>query len=359
MLLSQFGFTHCPQKQVMEEQFLHHLLNSTLIHVNSADHLRILLDTLDAVVFGVDVGERPAKLNPDYTFYSVPSHLFATLNIPVKTGLYVYRSIDRKLIPVTKNEFEKHMTTQLIDLSKPITSKYDFFGGFVLRKNMTQNEVKVEMNVLTTIAVKRPKKFGFGILPRSLIEESGLQFLSGRLFVVFRNSLNESKRLRYLLRGEEAHDVDSVLTFLDQIARGRLNYTIVSEDDQQEFFINRHNFSGAVGRGIDTLILFADEKASSLLQFYTAKRIQQLLHIQFFVFNVTTNDLPGNLVLESVPTFVLFSPQRTPKGLGLPHTFKELFNAVVDFSSAHFTIPQFTSKTIDDQIQQDYKSHFN
>jgi hypothetical protein len=328
------------------------LVNHSLIAVTESDHLALLLDEPGALVVGVDGAGRPASLDGNCPFYEVSSELFAALGVAVKRGVYVYRSADRQLLPIGSEPFDRLIRSPLADLSGTVTAKY--FGGFVCGEDSSQDEF--DIRILMDVADKTD--FALGLLPPDLVSDAGLQFLSRPTLAIFPNA-NQSQRLRFMLRGSAARNKTAILEFFKRISDGEAEYAVVSLETAQEFGISHRQFPKAVENGLDTLVLFSPGKRGIAWDFAAAKRLQALLgkdRIQFFRFDVTENDLPGNLAIETVPTFVLFRKGKDPVGIGRPASFKKLFEAVVDAMPWSQDIPTFNAREVEDEIQRESES---
>jgi hypothetical protein len=330
-------------------------LNSTIVRITHSDHLALLLNSPGSFIFGVDLPHRPANLNRTSPFYSVSAMLFSSLGLAVTSGLYVYRSADRQLVPADPSEVGRLLRSPLSDLSLDIASPY--FGGFVFGDN--SSEQAFETAVLMDVAETAPSDFALGILPQSVVEAAALRFLSGPIFAVFRNRANESVRRRFLLRRDAAHRGSAILEFLEEIAAGKAQFEIVSRESSFEFGISRVGFSRVFESGGFALVLFAGQKGALSRDWAAAKRVRALVgeeRLQLFLFDATENDLPENVSVDRLPSFVLLRPGRAPAPLGQPHGFKALFEAVVDAAGARWRIPEFSAKSAEEEVEHEWEA---
>ena len=328
------------------------LANPTMVAIKNAEYLRVVLDMPGSCVFGVDISKRPWKLDKDQAFYYAPKKVFADLGVSVEKGIYVYRQADRQLLPVTGDDIMAMTKTTVADLKFLRREDRPFVGGLVLSQDV--NESEKEVALMQQLSAEFEKDFYIGILPENWVDEAGLRYIPGPMFVVFDNKAAQPKAKRYLLQ-KNAHDLESLRSFLSAVAKGELPHTEIVEQNPPEGYLNTHTLK-ELNPENDAFVIFADKRKSSLRALLICRRIQKLLNssrIEVYMYNMSQNE-PPSFQMTKAPTLMMVNKNGAFTYEVGPFIFRDVFNFMLASVANHYDIPVLDHAAMDREITNEY-----
>ena len=119
-----------PQKPISFALWLQRVMNYSSYHVQTPEALKSLLANDDIKYFAIGYDERPTEFPPNETVYLIPQKIFEYFNYTnIEKGVYVYRHMDRNLVPFTGNwtyDTQRHYSK----FSEDVETGKDYWGFF-------------------------------------------------------------------------------------------------------------------------------------------------------------------------------------------------------------------------------------
>ena len=353
--------------------WLQQILDGSYKIVKSQEQLRVLLEQQGKVVFGVDQ-QKPPKHIGNHDFYLVNSTIFAKIGLNVTKGYYLYRSIDRQLLPFNdKQKIEDSILTdpRLFDISeKP------FFGGYVINTKLDKVSEE-QIKIMEKLALKYNDTMSFGPIVGSnallFLKAGKTEGLDAPYFMVFNtSSLLQGRWLLYKPE-DDIMNFDKVSAFVDKIISGKLPFTIISEDIPEDSDAPVKHLVGSTFADVvfkndtDTLVTFVAEhcKFCPRLEILLTELAQLYANTNVTIckINGADNDVP-NIVpdYDSYPTIMLFKQgekDKHPVKYKGSYRVKDISRFIHENANSSPEPLPFVSDDIEDKISKLYHDYLD
>jgi hypothetical protein len=205
--------------------WLQEIVEGSANKVKSQEQLRTLLEKPGKIVFGVDEKKAPRKLK-DLDFYIISSALFEKIGVKLTKGYYLYRSVDRQIVPFNEDVAESPLVDpRLVDISKK-----PYFAGYVINTKLdrvSEEQIKIMEELSTRYS---DVQFGPIVGTNSLLflKAGKTEGLEAPYFMMF-NTSNLLGGRWLILDKAELMNVEKVSEFVGKVVAGDLPYTIISQ----------------------------------------------------------------------------------------------------------------------------------
>ena len=95
-------------------KWVNEIASLPIIHIGDPGTLEKLFETPGSHVFGIEFPTRPNWLDEGRPFYNVNLEVIRYFNLNLNSGLYIYRSADRQIIPASNN-YKSYLRSPLVD----------------------------------------------------------------------------------------------------------------------------------------------------------------------------------------------------------------------------------------------------
>lgn len=295
------------------------------IDFSSEQLIEIFLNGEDFLV-GVDVDKRPSNVPDDLDFYQLSSDMMKKLRLNVTKGNYLFRSADRKLIPLNNN-YEEVKDSKLTNLVKGNLSSKKYLVGFITDESNT-TKVDEEITILNELANKFDNSCNFVFLndiqggpitQRALLQKANPPYF----FVIDQEGDNKH---RWVVQDiEEQSNYNYLESFLQRVINGEENFTLISailpnQDNVTFKQICSKNFDEITQKNdTDVLVVITTPWCSHCKKFKVvlekaAEVLQSYESIKFYWIDGTLNDLPDTFPnYEGYPTMFLWPAGKKSK----------------------------------------------
>lgn len=360
-----------PLAPVPFSTWCYELVINNNVHINTPEELRLLFNKHGSFVIGVDMKKRPTTMKDSEMFYIASSSCFVPFNLNVSAGIYVFRSADRQIVRVS-GDYRKYTKTMIVDPVITNISSRPYVAGFFLEGNNVDMNSE-EIQLLNKLAHKYSEKIHFvpfyGGFASILADAGRIGWLETPLFVVFQS--NNLKGQRWAIQGQKAHNFEFLDLFIEEVLTGNNNNSVVSSQitqDSHPLAIETQGFFEKINNdGKDSIVLIVSKRFSQcnmyISLFEEANRILEGYKIQFYILNVSENDVPQTLSIPSkMPMLYLWLHG---KDIELPIEFTgevtiaDIVEFSVEHSSFNNTAPEYDSDSIMARIAEQYIPNIN
>ncbi|OHT01953.1 hypothetical protein TRFO_31089 [Tritrichomonas foetus] len=342
--------------------------NATNSHiVYEYEDLRLILESRATVLLGVNSLKPPKEYKNDIRFIAVQSHAFSFFNISVQTGYYIYRGIDRQLIRTSGN-YNSYAKTPLVDVEKDDIKRKQYFCGFFM-DILNSSVASQEITLLQNLARKFPDfYFGpiSGSVSRFMSTFGQLEYIKKPFLVVWNTS--DISKNRWTLLGDEAHDVTTVESFLNDIKDGKREFNHISQTLNESLPENAYTLVHS-----NFFKKIEEEKRCSLVLFYKTKtgfeyRFHNIINhsreilpeIAFFTFDISKNDFPEGVPhTKSTPFMVLFKKNEEPSMIGVGSSLQNFVSELVNAAGNGIKMPDIDYAELQDKMGQEMQEEIN
>lgn len=334
-------------------------------HLLHPEELRIIFESKNTVLFGINQNSPPKDFRKDIPFYTCESSVFSFFNLSVKPGYYIYRRLDRQLIPVDKN-YHSYIRTKIVDLENEKLNDNRLVLSYFFNPSDERNST-IEIDILQQLAAKFPDVYFAPIYqPLSRFKQlfQDLIFLQ-RPFVIVWNTSDITRGHRWInFDNSTINTLLGVENFLKRIQKGELPFTRVSKKSENKFELaNRNFFEKIESLNKNAVVLFSNTQRGGSNAIYhnilTFSR-KYFPDVSFLYFNLSHNELPAELPIHlKQPYFLLFKRNRRTSveisiGPSLYHFFTNIVNATgndvdlpqIDYAEVQAEIGRENEKTI-------------
>lgn len=205
--------------------WLQEIVEGSANKVKSQEQLRTLLEKPGKVVFGVNTKKAPKNLK-GLDFYTVSSSLFEKIDVKLTNGYYLYRSVDRQIVPFDESIPE----SPLVDPRQVDISKKPYFAGYVINTKLDKVSEK-QIEIMEELSSRFSEvQFGPIVGTNSLLflKAGKTEGLEAPYFMMF-NTSNLLGGRWLILDKSKLMNVDDVSDFVGKVVAGDLPYTIISQ----------------------------------------------------------------------------------------------------------------------------------
>jgi thiol-disulfide isomerase/thioredoxin len=346
--------------------WLQEIVEKSANKIKSQEQLRLLLERQGKVVIGIDENKPPKKLG-DLEFYTCASSFFQKIGINLTKGYYLYRSVDRQLIPYG----EKAKETLLVDPRIVDISSKPYFGGYVINTKLDKVSEE-QIKIMEQLAPKYGEKVQFGpivgVNALLFLKAGKTEGLDAPYFMMFNTSnLFEGRWL--VMDMNDLMSVEKIDQFVEKVVSGNLPYTIISEPVPEDADgIVKHlvgsTFSDVVLENeSDALVVFMAPNCKYCPRLEIAlEEVAKLFegqNVKICKIDGSENDVP-NIVPEytSYPTIMFFKagkkkePPMIYKG---SYRVKDIVQYIERSGETNPKAPEYDAEAIDDIISEKYK----
>lgn len=336
------------------------LLNPLFTEIKYPEQLRLLLETPGSYVIGINHKIRPNNLPDDIMFYYSPRLFFGKLGIVVTDGVYVYRYSDRYLEQVNEN-FSDYLQSPISNLNSIDVKQKKFVVGYVF--NRTNSHVdELEMNIMINLSKIYGNEAFFAPLNNEYIYGGNLQFFDLPIIAAFET--DKPKDQRWVLNNEKAHDYNYVNNWLKEVISGKKSTFHLSENKPNQLHrLNYDNYQEIItSTHADALVLFSKDTSISRKLVLIIQNVIKLINsskLDYFIYNLTTNDVPPNISLTgTLPILLLYPESRNdqPYLFGGEPNVKQVMQFVNELCTNKFIIPKYNYSDMTKLIEEELKS---
>lgn len=320
--------------------------------LDNSEELRKILEKKKNVLLGIDNLNPPKEYNNDIRFYYVPSILFKVLNISVKSGIYVYKGIERQLIRSSQN-YHSYLRTFVVDPEKTNLTERKYFGAmFMTSYNGKENEK--EMNLIHQLSNEFQNDFYFSPLIGNVAGLYSLIFnvsnLERPFFVV--GDTSDLTNKRWVINNKELINFNYIKNYLNKIRNNEIKPNHVSEDINinDEFQIVYSNYYEKIKKNSLVLFLQTNDEVTDYCRLSIQYAKDELKSINFYTFNVSKNDIPMNINYKDYPFYIFYKDDKTPIYLKGEEDFEKLIKFIANESNDEIKI-EFDIKDIQIKIK--------
>lgn len=314
------------------------LISPPIITVDQPETIRKMFETPGSHVFGVKQLSRPEWLDKGKPFYNVDNQILQYLNLNLSSGIYVYRSADRQIVPVTQ-KYQNYIHSPLVDFRDPSIELHPIYGGVFMNPNSHSNSTQLQIQILTHLANKFPN-ISFGLIydtfAKECVELGHFQNFLPPFFALFDSrpisEISSYPIFSEIINASEENEPsiprrwamlanstnEEVLTeFVRKISNNEEPYTQISgiqypiTNNLIQVLTLSAYYNATHMKDRDVLVWFVD------LQSYQSQELVMILNetkniitksnLTFFLYFIETNDIPPTITLSKIP-FGLFYP---------------------------------------------------
>lgn len=341
------------------------LVPKRIVRVDSPMYLRHILEGHQSYLLGVNVNDPPKNLRKKDTFYLINSSLFDYFQLNVSDGIYVYRYIDRQLLPADEN-YTSLLDTNLTDLYLLNNFQRKFFAGYKNSFDKTEENI-LELGIMSELANRFTKNFYIGPvigdLGEAYVSYSRLSNLPAPFFFVTNaNYIDDNKRW-VIIDSEHVHDLEYISEFLKRIENGEEPQTVISEpiNESDALQITANTFNDKISEeGIDKIIYIynydvADKDHQNLVVKHAA-RILSESPIKIYIYNCDKNDIPDIFVDGIELPLTMYYKQHTEDPIFFDgryelDDFLQWVNSLSDFP-----LPEYDSAAANSALEAEFRS---
>lgn len=341
------------------------LLPKKVVQVNSPMFLRHILEGHQSYLLGVNVNEPPKSLRKKDTFYVVDSSLFDYFQIKVSNGTYVYRYIDRQLLPAGEN-YTSLMDSNLTDLYILNSFQRKYYAGYKYSFDKSE-ENELELSIMSKLSDRFNKNFyigpAIGDLGEAYVSLGRFSNLQSPIFIVTTANIEEEIKRWAIIDKEHIHDLEYISDFLRRIENDEEPQTKISEpiNESNPFQITANTFNKKINEGnYDKIIyIFNDDVADKDHQHLVIKYSSKIMDdkpIKFFIYDCDKNDLPDIFVdgIEFPITMYYKKGAEEPiffSGRYELDDFLKWIDTVSDFE-----LPKYNSEKVNDELESEFQA---
>jgi len=298
-----------PKTAIEFSKWMKTVFSSSKIMIEHPEELRVVFNTPGAHVIGIGIKDRPESLRKEIPFYIVPSSFLTYFNINVTNGIYVYRHSDRQLVRASVNP-SQYFKSSLFDLRYVDFNQSSIYGGIVMN-DLDPEDCEKNMDILIKLSSIFPKLV-LGSITGSFKDDfvmmAKTQFMKPPYLVI----MNSTSRWVLTESINESNTKDFVGRIIDGIEQPTVVYQtkFLNNYDTIPELTRKNIFEEIDQSQIDKAIYFVESNnyktRKSLL---VAKEAQEILKdqpIQFYIYNLSHNDIPIETDIELDPPMMMF-----------------------------------------------------
>jgi thiol-disulfide isomerase/thioredoxin len=282
-------------------------------------------------------------------------------------GYYLYRSVDRQIVPFSDSIAESPLVDpRLVDISKK-----PYFGGYVINTKLDRVSEE-QIKIMEQLAAEYGDKVQFGPIVGTnallFLKAGKTEGLETPYFMMF-NTSNLLAGRWLILEKADLMSVEKVGQFVGKIISGDLPYTVISEPVPEDADgVVKHIVGSTFEKVVfendtDSLVVFTAENCKYCqrleLVIEEAAKLFEGQKVKICKIDGSENDVP-NIVPDytSYPTIMLFrAGKKDEKPLIYKGSYrvKDIVQYIERFGATKPKASEFNSDKIEDEVSEKYK----